>query len=106
MPRYVLVALNGAIPDGDEQELERWYREVHMPDLKSVDGIMSARRYQTVQGGTSTGETWPYVAVYEIEADDIATVLGQMPEKLRPFHPDFDHSRSAHIIAVQISGDE
>jgi hypothetical protein len=29
-----------------------------------------------------------------------------MPEDLRAFHPDFDDSRSAHIIALQVSGDE
>jgi len=104
--RYVLIALNGATPDGDEADLERWYRDVHIPDLKSVRGITSARRYRTVLGGLPDQEPWPYVAIYEIETDDIEAVMTEMPSKLRPFHPDFDHSRSGHIIAMQIAGDE
>lgn len=106
MPRYVLVAMNGPTPDGNEEELERWYREVHMPDLKSVKGIKSARRYKTFRGKIPGADLLPYLAIYEIETDDLAAVSVEMQAKLRPFHPDFDRSRSAHIYAVQIAGDE
>jgi hypothetical protein len=106
MARYVLVAMNGPTPDGDAEELERWYAEVHMADLKSVDGIKTARRFRTLRGHVPGAELWPNVAIYEIETDDIAAVSAQMQEKLRPFHPAFDRSRSAHIFAVQIAGDE
>lgn len=106
MPKYVLIAMNGATPDGDEAELERWYEEVHMPDLKTVTGIKSARRFKTVRGLIPGKDLWPYVAVYEIEVDDLAAVSEEMQTKLRPFHPDFDRSHSAHVFAVQVSGDE
>lgn len=105
MPRFVLIAMNGVKPGGDEQDLERWYRDVHIPDLKSA-GFTCARRYRTLRGDAAGAEVWPYVAIYEVEADDIATVMGELGTKLRPFHPDFDHARSAHILAVQISGDD
>ena len=106
MPRYVLVALNGPTPEGDEEELERWYREVHMPDLKSVTGIKTARRFKTVRGKIPGADLLPYVAIYEIETDDIDALSKEMQAKLQPFHPDFDRSRSAHIFAVQIAGDD
>ena len=106
MPRYVLVALNGPTPEGDEEELERWYREVHMPDLKSVTGIKTARRFKTVRGKIPGVDLLPYVAIYEIETDDIDALSKEMQAKLQPFHPDFDRSRSAHIFAVQIAGDD
>jgi len=106
MARYVLVAMNGPTPDGDEEEHERWYREVHMPDLKSVTGIKSARRFKTLRGKIPGVDLLPYMAIYEIETDDPEAVSKEMQAKLRPFHPAFDRSRSAHIYAVQIAGDE
>ena len=105
MPRYVLIAMNGPTPDGDAEVLERWYEEVHMPDLLSVEGITSARRFKTLRGKVPDKEVWPYVAIYEIETDDLATVSAEMQEKLRAFHPMFDRSRSAHIFAIQTSGE-
>ena len=103
MPRYVLVAMNGPTAEGDEQELSRWYEEVHMPDLLSCKGIKSARRFKTVKGKIPGRELWPYVAIYEIEADDLSEVSEEMQAKLRPFHPAFDRSDSMHVYAVQIA---
>ena len=106
MAKYVLVAMNGPTPDGNSEELEKWYREVHIPDLLSVDGINSARRYETVRGHVPSGELWPNVAIYEIETDDLAKVSEGMQKNCRPFHPFFDRTRSAHIFAIQTVGDE
>jgi hypothetical protein len=75
-------------------------------DLKSVTGVKSARRYKTFRGKIPGADLLPYLAIYEIETDDLEAVSAEMQAKLRPFHPDFDRSRSAHIYAVQIAGDE
>lgn len=101
MAKYVLVALNGPTPDGNSEELEEWYRDVHIPDLLSVDGIKRARRFKTVRGKIPSGEPWPNVAIYEIETDDLAKVSEGMQKQCRPFHPHFDRERSAHIFAIQ-----
>lgn len=104
--RYILVAMNGPTPDGDPAELDRWYAEVHMPDLLSVDGIISARRFETVKGMVPHNELWPNVALYEIETDDIAKVSEGMQKNCRPFHPAFDRSRSGHIFAIETASQE
>jgi hypothetical protein len=106
MAKYVLVALNGPTPGSDPAELERWYEEVHMPDLLSVEGIKTARRYKTVRGKFPGSELWPAVAIYEIETDDLAQVSKGMQAQCRPFHPSFDRANSAHVFAIQVSGDE
>ncbi|OLT10096.1 hypothetical protein BJF79_05075 [Actinomadura sp. CNU-125] len=49
-------------------EYNRWYEDVHMPEVLALDGFVSARRY----GPTKDGD--PYVAVYEIEGDAKAAV--------------------------------
>ena len=55
-----------------EQEYNTWYDEVHLPELVAIDGITSARRLRPVNG------EGPYVALYEIEGDDLQAVLQGM----------------------------
>ncbi|MCV7377674.1 hypothetical protein BST11_03360 [Mycobacterium alsense] len=55
-----------------EQEYNTWYDEVHLPELLKIDGIVSARRLRPVDG------KGPYVAIYEIEGDDLQAVLDNM----------------------------
>jgi len=55
-----------------DQEYNTWYNEVHLPELLALDGIVSARRLRPVDG------TGPYVALYEIEGDDLQAILDNM----------------------------
>jgi hypothetical protein len=55
-----------------EQEYNTWYDEVHLPELVALDGFVSARRLRPVNG------EGPYVAIYEIEGDDLQAVLDNM----------------------------
>ncbi|OBK19083.1 DUF4286 family protein [Mycobacterium asiaticum] len=55
-----------------EQEYNTWYDEIHLPELVAVDGIVSARRLRPVDG------QGPYIALYEIEGDDLAAILQAM----------------------------
>jgi hypothetical protein len=97
MAKYILLALNGPTAgEGDEDAYNRWYDEVHVPDLLAVSGVISARRYKVLKSDTS----WPYVAAYEIETDDLQAVFAEMETKPRPFDPSFDRAVSGHILAV------
>ena len=55
-----------------EQEYNTWYDEVHLGELVALPGITGARRLRPVDGNG------PYVALYEVEADDLQAVLGSM----------------------------
>ncbi|MDP7706876.1 DUF4286 family protein [Mycobacterium sp. TY815] len=55
-----------------EEEFNTWYDEVHLPELVALDGIVAARRLRPVNG------EGPYVALYEIEGDDLQAVLQGM----------------------------
>ena len=55
-----------------EQEYNTWYDEVHLGELVALDGIVSARRLRPVNG------EGPYVALYEIEGDDLQAILQGM----------------------------
>ena len=100
MARYMLLALNGPTAgEGDEAAYNKWYDEVHVPDLKEVAGITSARRFKIIQ---AKGVSWPYVAAYEIETDDLAATMAEMTTKPRPFDPTFDRENSGHVLAIEI----
>jgi hypothetical protein len=108
MARYLLLALNGPTPgEGHDAALNRWYEDEHLPAFKTIAGIKSARRYKVMQGKVpGLDEIWPYVAVYEIETDDIAKVSAELAATMQVFHPALDRTKSAFIRAIQIAGDD
>jgi hypothetical protein len=67
----MLVETRPSSPDR-EQEYNTWYDEVHIPELLALDGIVGARRLRPVDGDG------PYVAIYEIEGDDLQAILDNM----------------------------
>jgi len=61
---YVLMVGIETAPE-HEAELNRWYEEEHLAALKSVPGVLSARRYRAREGSPK------YLAIYEYERPDI-----------------------------------
>jgi hypothetical protein len=49
----------------DIETYHKWYNETHVPEMVSVEGFVSARRFEPV------GHDGPFIAIYEIEADKI-----------------------------------
>jgi hypothetical protein len=69
----LIVESHPASPDRVE-EYNRWYDETHLPEVVSVPGIVAARRYAPVDG------EGPFVAIYELEADDLSAVVPALTE--------------------------
>jgi hypothetical protein len=67
----ILVESFPSSPDR-EQEYNNWYDEVHLGELVALDGFVSARRLRPVDGNG------PYVAIYEIEGENLQSVLDNM----------------------------
>ena len=63
-----------------EQEYNTWYDEVHIPELVALDGFVSARRLRPVDG------EGPYLALYEIEGDDLQAILDNMVANAGQLH--------------------
>jgi hypothetical protein len=99
MAKYMLLAMNGPTAgEGDEAAYNKWYDEVHVPDLLTVPNLLSAQRYKVVQSNTP----YPYVAAYEIETDDLAQTLKDMSALPNPFPAYFDSAKSGHILAIAL----
>jgi hypothetical protein len=46
----------------------QWYTNTHLPEIVALDGFVSARRLEPID------RDGPFVAIYEIEGDDLDTV--------------------------------
>ena len=58
--RGLLMVYSDVAPEHDA-EYNRWYNEEHIPERLSIPGVLSAARYQAVQGGPR------YLACYELD---------------------------------------
>ena len=76
MPRYKLVVLTSPL-EGRETEYHDWYQNVHLRDVVAIDGIKSAQRFRLAKA-LAEHETFPYLAIYDVETDDVQAVLDEM----------------------------
>lgn len=74
MARHMLVVLTNAA-EGRDAEFNEWYTETHLADVLGVDGFIAAQRFALAP--MNEGEKIParYLALYEIETDDLAATL-------------------------------
>lgn len=66
-PYWCMVKIDFADPTR-EAEFNRWYDEVHVPELLALPGFIRAWRLQVTDEGRGVGDPGQtYIAVYEIE---------------------------------------
>ncbi|MCC6209873.1 MAG: hypothetical protein IT513_02405 [Burkholderiales bacterium] len=66
MTRAVMVMMTD-VSDGLEAEYNRWYNEIHLPEVLTVPGVLSGRRFRIC------GEGIRYMALYELESAEVVT---------------------------------
>lgn len=54
--------------DGRDDEYNKWYDEVHLPELRSIPGVRSGQRYRA-QSVDGTPPEHSYLAVYDLDRD-------------------------------------
>jgi hypothetical protein len=101
MARHVLMALNGA-KAGEEAEFERWYDDVHIPEILAVPGFTAARRFRIVDTNVQGSGGWTNVSLYEIETDDLPAALAALHATISPSSPAIDSATSARLIGSEI----
>ncbi len=73
MSSHVLVVLSNAT-EGNDEAFNKWYTNTHLPDVLKVKGFIGAQRFalSNVQMGGATGQPYRYLALYDVEIDDLA----------------------------------
>ena len=72
MKKYILTAFSLPVK-GLEAEYNLWYDQVHFHDLLQIPGIKTAQRFRPLSH-PGLPES-PFLAIYEIETDDISTAM-------------------------------
>lgn len=93
MKRYNWAVLTNAEADREE-DFERWYNEVHVPDLLRVPGVVGVTRGKLASSQTKPGPDgiavvateqsglkYSYLALYTIETDDLDFVLQMVADR-------------------------
>jgi hypothetical protein len=55
-------------------EFNRQYNEIHIKEMLDIDGYVGARRFEPL------GHEGGYIAIYDIEADDLEAVQARLAE--------------------------
>lgn len=81
MSKHVLVVFTNAV-DGQDYEFNRWYDDVHIPDLLKIPEFRSAQRFR-LSGAQRMPPpfAWRYMALYEIETEDLSKVISIITER-------------------------
>ena len=77
MERWLLTVESNAVDPSREKELNEWYDSIHVPDILETPGFVRAVRYENTNPSDGQGK---FVAMYEIETDDLAGTMAQFTE--------------------------
>lgn len=81
MPKGLMLVMTNVSDPAGEDDFNQWYDNVHLSDVLETPGIKKATRYQLATGRVREGRG-KYLAIYEIEADDLAAVMDKINETL------------------------
>jgi len=76
--RWVNLVETNCVDASREKEFNDWYTNIHLPDVLDTPGFTAARRYEAKEFRDGRGK---YLAVYEIETDDIDRTMAVRLEK-------------------------
>lgn len=69
MAGHILAVITNPTTPQQEAEFNRWYDEVHLADVLSVDGFVAAQRFKLAHDAAMPSPG-PYLAIYEMETDN------------------------------------
>ena len=72
MAKWVLAVTTNCTDATREAEFNEWYDKIHLPDILETPGFVRATRYENIK--PLEGEA-RFLALYDIEADDIDRVM-------------------------------
>ena len=76
MAKHMLVVLTNAA-EGQDEEFNRWYNDVHLGDVLGVEGFVAAQRF-ALKEMSGEAASHRYLALYEIETDDVDAVISRL----------------------------
>ncbi|MGE0774116.1 MAG: hypothetical protein AB7G25_02375 [Sphingomonadaceae bacterium] len=79
MALHRLVVLSNAVDNRDD-EFNAWYTDQHLGDVLATPTFVSAQRFE-LSGAVSDGLKYKYLAIYDIETNDLAASLTDLESR-------------------------
>ena len=84
-PEALLFVFTNCTDPQREDEFNKWYDSIHIPDLLELPGVTGAERYRNLRPGEG-GQFLPkYLAIYEIDSKEplqvVRHMLATMPDR-------------------------
>ena len=94
---------------GQDDAYNDWYDNRHLADVLDVDGFVSAQRFRLSHQKPPNGvPAAAYLAIYEIETDDVDATLAKLLSRLgtdaMPVSPAVDGQRLSMFVATALAG--
>ena len=81
MSKSVLLVYTDVDPE-HEEEFNRWYNEMHIPDILQVEGFVAARRYKLSGPAPRDQQSASrYLAIYELDTVDTKAAMKRLSEQ-------------------------
>jgi len=100
MARYTFVVLTNPI-EGQDSSFNDWYDNIHLGDVLSVPGIVSAQRFRACNKNGMAG--CRYLALYEIESDDPRATVADMRARGFPVSDAMDRSTVSAVLFESVA---
>jgi hypothetical protein len=79
MAKYLIFAFSDCKDPKRLKEFNNWYDNMHMPDMLEIPGMIKASRWMSAD--KKENEIRTYLAMYEIESDDLDEFNKKMRER-------------------------
>ena len=89
MSRYQLHLHTRALV-GQEEAYHRWYDEIHIAEMLGLDGFLTGERFAPVPLAPDAPTPETYLAIYEVETDDVGALLAQLNSAKMEISPALD----------------
>ncbi|SRR6266404_450664 len=67
--------------EGREQEYLDWYQNTHLHQVVDVPGFVSAQFFKLAANLVEGNPTYPYCAIYEVNADDFGVAMAELQRR-------------------------
>lgn len=90
---------------GKEDEYNRWYNDIHLSEVLRIDGFQTAQRFQLHPRQVQPNLTHTYLAIYQIDSDDVDGTLANLSKATWMNLSDAIDMTSLEIGIYQAMGD-
>lgn len=78
---YTMTVLSNALP-GRDDEFNKWFDNNHIHEMIALDEVKSAQRFMIAPSAPDTASPHKYLAVYDIETDDLVRLNARIGEEM------------------------